>query len=72
MQLMEDEDQSLEPREEFDWSYYGEHESESRHPSLDGTDYVALFIASLESIFLPIVLLAVVLATIGLIFIVLP
>jgi hypothetical protein len=69
---MEDEEPSLEPREEFDWSHYGEHESESRHPPLDGTDYVALFIASLESIFLPLVLLAVVLAAIGFIFVLLP
>jgi len=69
---MEDEEPSLEPREEFDWSHYGAHESESRHPPLDGTDYVALFIASLQSIFLPLVLLAVVLTAIGFIFIVLP
>ena len=69
---MEDEQPSYEPREEFDWSQYGEHESESRHPPLDGTDYVALFIASIESIFLPLVLLAVVLAAIGFIFFLLP
>ncbi|MHA2602074.1 MAG: hypothetical protein AM324_008110 [Candidatus Thorarchaeota archaeon SMTZ1-83] len=69
---MDDEEPRYEPREEFDWSHYGDHESESRHPPLDGTDYVAIFIASLESIFLPLVLLAVVLAAIGLLFIVLP
>ncbi len=64
---MEEEEQ----REEIDWSEYGEHE-ESRHPPLDGTDYVAFFIASLETIFLPLVLLAVVLVVIGLAFVLLP
>ncbi|MFQ5833347.1 MAG: hypothetical protein ACE5H4_11630 [Candidatus Thorarchaeota archaeon] len=66
-----DDEESLEPREEADWSQYGDHEV-SKHPPLDGTDYVALFIASLQSIFLPLVLLAIVLAAIGFMFMLLP
>ncbi|MFX0044278.1 MAG: hypothetical protein ACFE8Z_00380 [Candidatus Hermodarchaeota archaeon] len=60
-----------ERREDIDWSEYGDHD-EPRHPPLDGTDYLALFIASLETIFLPLVLLAIVLVVIGFIFVALP
>ncbi len=60
-----------EEREGIDWSEYGEHD-EPTHAPLDGKDYVAFFIASLETIFLPLVLLAVVLLVIGLAFVLLP
>ena len=56
--------------ESFDWSQYGDHEA--THTPLDGKDYIALFIASLQSIFLPLIILAVVLASIGFIFLLLP
>jgi hypothetical protein len=64
---MDNEDQ----KEEIDWSMYGDHES-SRHAALDRTDYVALFIASLQSIFLPLIILAIVLISIGFLFSLLP
>ncbi|MFW9800061.1 MAG: hypothetical protein ACFFD9_06475 [Candidatus Thorarchaeota archaeon] len=60
-----------ETREDFDWSQYGEHD-EPTHPPLDGKDYVALLIASIQTIFLPLVLLAIVLVSIGIIFVLLP
>ncbi|MFW9920258.1 MAG: hypothetical protein ACFFED_11705 [Candidatus Thorarchaeota archaeon] len=43
-------------------------ESEKPVYHLDATDYVALFIAALQTIFLPLVILAVVLVAMGLIF----
>jgi hypothetical protein len=60
-----------ENREDFDWSQYGDSES-STHTPLDRTDYVALFIASLQSIFLPLVILAAVLVSIGFLFALMP
>ncbi|MHA2040614.1 MAG: hypothetical protein ACW975_02025 [Candidatus Thorarchaeota archaeon] len=57
--------------ESYDWSQYGDHES-GTHTPLDGTDYVALFIASLQSIFLPLVILVIVLLSLGFIFVLLP
>jgi hypothetical protein len=49
---------------DYDWREYGDHESRVEH--LEGKDYLALFIASLQTIFLPLVILAVVLLAIGL------
>ena len=46
-----------ESKDDIDWSQYGEHEPTIATP-LDAKDYVALFIASLETIFLPLVILA--------------
>jgi hypothetical protein len=66
-QQMENEEQ----KEQLDWSKYGDHDA-SRHPSLDATDYVALFIASIQSIFLPLVILAAVLVSIGFLFVLMP
>jgi hypothetical protein len=64
---MEDE----ETREEVDWSEYGDHQH-STHAPLDAKDYVAIFIAALQSIFLPLVILAVVLLSMGIIFAFIP
>ncbi|MFW9803989.1 MAG: hypothetical protein ACFFFC_15105 [Candidatus Thorarchaeota archaeon] len=64
---MENEDEP----EEFDWSEYGDHQ-QSTHAPLDATDYVALFIAALQSIFLPLVILAVLLLSIGFILSLIP
>ena len=51
--------------EEKHWSEYDKAGS-SRQVSLDKTDYVALFIASLETIFLPLIMLVVMLVAIAL------
>jgi hypothetical protein len=51
-----------EPIEEIDWAEYGRRQQEDQEPRpLDRTDYIALFIASLQTIFLPIVILIVLL-----------
>ncbi|MFX0054559.1 MAG: hypothetical protein ACFFAX_06655 [Promethearchaeota archaeon] len=60
-----------EKQESVDWSQYGDHES-GTHMPLDKTDYVALFIASIQSIFLPLVILAIVLVSIGFLFALMP
>ena len=49
---------------EFDWSVYGDHDQATTR--LEGKDIIALFIASLQTIFLPLVILAVLLLIIGL------
>ncbi len=49
---------------DFDWSVYGDHDQATT--SLEGKDIIALFIASLQTIFLPLVILAVFLIIIGL------
>lgn len=60
-----------ESKDEVDWSQYGEHDS-STTVALDGKDYIALFIASMETIFLPLVILAGVFVAIALILAMLP
>lgn len=50
---------------EFDWSVYGDHEQQSH--SLEANDYVAIFIAAIQTIFLPLVILAIAMLGIGLI-----
>lgn len=52
-----------------DWKDYVFHEeSEKEAVHLDATDYAALFVAALETVFLPLVILGVMLLVIGLIF----
>jgi len=50
--------------EEIDWWKYGE-PKEDEEIKLEKMDYLALFIASLQTIFLPFILLAIVLLAIG-------
>ncbi|MGY5861519.1 MAG: hypothetical protein RTU09_04030 [Candidatus Thorarchaeota archaeon] len=60
---------SLEPRREVDWDeYVYQQEQDQSQVSLDATDYVAIFVASLTTIFLPIVILMVILMVIALAF----
>lgn len=60
---------SLEPRREVDWDEYVYlQEQERSQVSLDAKDLVALFVASLTTIFLPIVILMVLLLVIALAF----
>ncbi|MFW9959564.1 MAG: hypothetical protein ACFFDV_01010 [Candidatus Thorarchaeota archaeon] len=51
---------------EVDWSVYGDHEQAAT--SLEGKDILALFLASLQTIFLPLVLLGIFLFVIGILF----
>ncbi|TFG12024.1 hypothetical protein EU537_10615 [Candidatus Thorarchaeota archaeon] len=55
---------------EIDWAEYAYQETQRKKPAipLDATDYVALLLASLQTIFLPIVILAVLLLILGLYF----
>ncbi|MFW9805832.1 MAG: hypothetical protein ACFFFK_03825 [Candidatus Thorarchaeota archaeon] len=46
--------------EEIDWLQYAQGEEQALRP-LDGKDYLALFIASLQTIFLPLIILVFVL-----------
>jgi len=65
----EEDNISLEPRREVDWDEYVYlQEQERSQASLDATDFVALFVASLTTIFLPIVILMVILVVIALLF----
>ncbi len=60
---------SLEPRREVDWDEYVYlQEQERSQVSLDAKDLVALFVASLTTIFFPIVILMVILMVIALLF----
>lgn len=60
---------SLEPRREVDWDEYVYlQEQERSQVSLDAKDLVALFVASLTTIFLPIIILMVLLLVIALAF----
>ena len=61
----DDEKNAEQDSEEYDWRDYGEHEEES--VSLQGKDYLAIFIASLQTIFLPLIVLMIVLFGFGLI-----
>lgn len=49
---------------DYDWRQYGDHQAEVYH--LEGKDYLAIFIASLQTIFLPLIILAIALLAIGL------
>ena len=50
--------------DEYDWRDYGDHD-QSYSQSLEGKDILAIFIASLQTIFLPLVILAVAMVIIG-------
>jgi hypothetical protein len=54
---------------DIDWHQYAYQDDESAPVvTLDGKDYVALFIASLQTIFLPLVILAIVMVVLGMLF----
>ena len=50
--------------EEYDWRDYGDHD-QSYSQSLEGKDILAIFIASLQTIFLPLIILMVAMVVIG-------
>lgn len=58
-------DQQDEQEDEIDWLDYASQEEEASHPPLDGTDILALFIASLQTIFLPLVVLIIILLAVS-------
>ncbi|RDE14495.1 MAG: hypothetical protein C4K47_03945 [Candidatus Thorarchaeota archaeon] len=63
------EDHTLSDDAEVDWKHYVYQQEDQTAPvHLDAKDYLALFIASLETIFLPLVILAVMLLVLGFIF----
>jgi len=66
----EEQDPELEASyEEVDWTEYRSvAEEQERDASLEWRDYVALFIASLQTIFLPLIILAIVFFIFGLLF----
>lgn len=55
-----EEERTYPEEEEIDWLEYAQAEELAVRP-LDGKDYVALFIASLQTIFLPLIVLIIVL-----------
>ncbi len=55
------EEQDKPEEEEIDWLQYAQREEQDSLRPLDGKDYIALFIASCQTIFLPIVILVIVL-----------
>ncbi|MGD9396483.1 MAG: hypothetical protein PVJ05_08660 [Candidatus Thorarchaeota archaeon] len=55
-----EEERTYPEEEEIDWLEYAQAEEQAVRP-LDGKDYVALFIASLQTIFLPLIILIIVL-----------
>ena len=60
---MDDEfrDQEEEREETIDWTQYALQEAEQAHPPLEGKDILALSIAALQTIFLPLIILIIVL-----------
>ena len=65
-----EEDENYEERaqnEEYDWRNYGDHD-QSYSESLEAKDVLAIFIASLQTIFLPIVILCVAMLALGIAF----
>ena len=55
--------------QEVDWNEHVFHEERNTSEiSLDLTDYAALFIASLQTIFLPLIILAIIMVSMGMFF----
>ncbi|MGY5865285.1 MAG: hypothetical protein RTV41_11840 [Candidatus Thorarchaeota archaeon] len=59
------EDDNEQQEEEIDWLDYTSQQEEQALRSLDRKDYVAIFIASLQTVFLPVVILVIVLVAIN-------
>jgi hypothetical protein len=60
-----DEEQRQPEDEEIDWQRYAQREEQGVLRPLDGKDYIALFIASCQTIFLPLIVLIVVMLVIN-------
>ena len=58
----DDQEEPVQPEEEeIDWLQYAQREEQDALRPLDGKDYIALFIASCQTLFLPLVILVIVL-----------
>ena len=55
------EEEQYPPEEEVDWLQYAQREEQDELRPLDGKDYIALFIASCQTLFLPLIILIIVL-----------
>ena len=55
-----EEEQTQPEEEDIDWLKYAQGEEQQALRPLDGKDYIALFIASIQTIFLPLVILVIV------------
>jgi hypothetical protein len=51
--------------EEIDWQRYAQREERQAIRPLDGKDYIALFIASCQTIFLPLIVLVIIMLVIN-------
>jgi hypothetical protein len=60
-----DEEQRQPEDEEIDWLRYAQREEQEALRPLDGKDYIALFIASCQTIFLPLIVLIIVMLAIN-------
>lgn len=50
---------------DIDWLDYASQREEEAHRTLDRKDYIALFVASLQTIFLPLIILIIVLLAVN-------
>jgi hypothetical protein len=57
----EEDDQLIPVEESVDWMQYAQREEQDELRPLEGKDYIALFIASCQTIFLPLIILIIVL-----------
>lgn len=61
----DNEEEQLRPEDdEIDWLEYAQQEEQALRP-LDGKDYIALFVASLQTVFLPLIILIIVLLAVN-------
>jgi len=62
----DNEDNQEQPEEEdIDWLQYAQREEQAALRPLEGKDYIALFIASCQTIFLPLIILVIVLLAVN-------
>jgi hypothetical protein len=59
-----DEDQYEEEEKKVDWLQYAQEEEQALRP-LDAKDYVALFVAAIQTVFVPLIILMIVMVVIN-------
>ena len=60
-----EDDQDQPEEEDIDWLQYAQREEQDALRPLEGKDYIALFIASCQTIFLPLIILVIVLLAVN-------
>jgi hypothetical protein len=60
-----DNNNKLSEEKDIDWLDYASQREEEAHRTLDRKDYIALFVASLQTIFLPLIVLIIVLLAVN-------